>query len=348
MDAIALFNKVRSDMATTYSERIPEANVNNITTIQSIMSDGGNINVVNDFMSTLLNKLTKTVLITKIFENPLKALKKGHKPLGDGVEEIYNNFIKGEKFDQTGANLLSRNLPDTKTVYHRKNYEMQYPITINRDVLVKAFSSWEAFEAYCESVIATLHNSAELDEFSNMKQLLAIAIKNKAVKTINVVDPCESEANAKKFIKEVKTTSRLMTFPNSNFNAYLDAQTTDTKPIITFSRKNEQILFLDAEVDTTVSIDVLASTFNMTVAEFNDTRKVVIDMFPEIEGGIIRGMLVDEQFFQIFDDFIAITNFYNAKGLYTNYYLTIIQTIAYSILVNAVAFVVDTTASTTE
>ena len=82
----------------------------------------------------------------------------------------------------------------------------------------------------------------------------------------------------------------------------------------------------------------------MTVAEFNDTRKIIIDTFEdvEIDGKTHKpfAYLVDEGFFQIFDDLFTVTSFVNPKGLYTNYYLNVWQTIAYSILVNAVAFTV--------
>jgi hypothetical protein len=141
-----------------------------------------------------------------------------------------------------------------------------------------------------------------------------------------------------------ETVSGLMVYPSDEWNGYLAVQSTDKTPIKTFSRKNEQVLILDTATDVSVSVDVLASLFNMTVAEFNDTRKIVIDVFPEIEGGTVHACLVDEKFFQIFDDLYTITSFTNPKGLYTNYYLNVWQTLAYSVLVNAVAFVVPTTA----
>ena len=126
-----------------------------------------------------------------------------------------------------------------------------------------------------------------------------------------------------------------MSFPNDRNNSYLTAQSTDTKPITTFSRKSEQVLILDNATDVTVNVDVLASLFNMSVAEFNDTKKIVIDAFPDAS---IRGALVDEQFFQIFDDLYYVSSFKNEEGLYDNYYLHVWQTLAYSILVNGVVF----------
>ena len=299
------------------------------------MLDGNNVVVANEFTNMLLNKVLKSVIHVKRFSNPLKSLKKGQKPLGDTIEEIYNNFLKGEEYDSTGANLLKRNLPDTKVVYHRMNKQMKYKVTVGRQQLSKAFSSYENLGSFITSIIQKLNDSAELDEFTNTKQLIKIALDNKALKVINVADPQKGEAEGKAFIKTVKIISGDMEFPNSNNNSYTDAQDSDDKPIITFSRKSEQILILDNATNVNVSVDVLASLFNMSVAEFNDTRKIIIDAFPE--KGVI-GALVDEQFFQIYDDLVYFSSFRNEEGLYDNYYLHVWQTFAYSILVNGVVF----------
>lgn len=340
MDITTILNTIRANASAEYQARIPQATRDNMEEIRFAMIDGDNVMVANEFMSTLLNKLVKSIVHTKMFTNPLKGLKKGTKPIGDTIEEIYNNFLKGTEYDPTGANLLKRTLPDTKTVYHRMNKQHQYPVTVSRETLAKAFRSHSSLESYITNVIQTLYNSAEWDEFMETKQLIASAIEKNAVKLVEIVDPLTSEANGKEFIKTVKTISNMMPFPSKEFNAYLTAQTTDTTPITTFTRKSEQILILDVATNTSVSVDVLANIFNMSVAEFNETRKIVIDAFPTCTKGVIRGMLVDEAFFQIYDDLFNITSFYNAQGLYTNYFLNVWQTLAFSILVNAVAFVV--------
>ena len=303
------------------------------------MVDDDNIMIANEFVGTLLNKLVKSILITKRFANPLKSLKKGKKPLGDTVEEVYNNFIKGQQYDETGAKLLERKLPDVKTIYHRMNYKMTYPITVSREMLSKAFISEDTLEKFISDIINTLYNSAELDEFVNTKQLLKSAIDKNAVKVVEIADPLTSKTNAEAFITTVKTVSGLMAFPSTEWNGYLTAQDTDTVPVTTFSRKDEQVLILDTATDTKVSVDVLANTFNMSVAEFNDTKKIVIDSFPDSS---VRAMLIDEQFTQIFDDLFVIKRFENGMGLYDNYMLHVWMTFAFSVLVNGVAFKVKT------
>lgn len=337
MDLVTVLNTIHANASQTYQDRIPEATRTNLEDIRYAMISDDNVMVANEFMGTLLNKLVKNVVHTKRFQNPLKSLKKGKKPLGDTVEEIYNNFIKGEKHDPTAGatELMKRTLPDTKTLYHRMNYQTKYPITVSREVLSKAFASWDALEKYINDLIAQLYNSAELDEFVNMKQLFKSAMDKKALRVVNCADPLLGEAEGKEFIKAVKTVSNLMQFPNSDFNAYLTAQNTDQKPIITFTRKNEQVLIISAAADTSVSVDVLASTFNMSVADFNDTRKIVIDAFPV---PTVRAALIDEAFFQIYDDLFLIKSFDNGVSVYENYWLHVWQTMAYSILVNAVLF----------
>ena len=94
MNLQELLNTIRDNASSEYQARIPEATRNNMEEIRYAMIDADNIMVANEFMSTLLNKLVKTVVHTKMFNNPLKSLKKGNKPLGDAVEEIYTSPFK--------------------------------------------------------------------------------------------------------------------------------------------------------------------------------------------------------------------------------------------------------------
>lgn len=339
MNLQEILNTIRDNASEMYRSRIPEATQTNITEVQEAMTDPNNAVVTNEFMSMLLNMIIKQVIHTKLFSDPLKSLKKGKKPLGDTVEEIYANFLKAKQYDPTGAELLRRELPDVKAVYHRMNRQDRYKVTVNPEELFKAFSSWDKLDSFIAHIINSLYNSSELDEFVLMKQLFKQAIDNNAMKIVLIDDPCTSADNAKAFIKTVKTISGDMQFPNANNNAWLTAQDVDTNPLITFSKKNEQVLLLSNPTDVAVNVDVLASVFNMSVAEFNDTRKIVVDAFPDPD---IRGALVDEQFFQVYDDLVLFKDFENSEGLYKNYYLHIWQTLAYSPLVNAVVFKVAT------
>lgn len=335
---IDLLNAIRQENSETYRNLVPEATETNMEAIRYAMLGDDNVQVANEFVSTLLNKLIKTVVHSKKFNNPLAPLKKGKKPLGDTIEEVYNNFIKADQDAFNGQKLFERALPDTKTVFHRMNLELQYPITVNRTKLAKAFTSYETLDAYINEIINSLYNSSELAEFGNMKKLFASAVEHNAIKKVTVPNPYTSKENATEFINIVKDYSSLFKYPSAQFNSYTTAQSTDKTELLTFSRYEEQILILPETVNNKLDITVLANTFNMSVAEFNKTRKILVDELPVAN---CVGALVDEKFMQVWDDYHIITEFFNAKGLYTNYYLNIGQTMAYSILVNAVLFVYD-------
>ena len=337
MDAIEVLNTIRDNASQAYQDRVPEATRNNLEEVGEAITDLNNAVVYNEFVDTLANMIYAPMLIKKSWYNPLGKFKKGKKTFGDTVEEIYNNFIKAQTYDQTGAGLLTRHLPDTKVVFHRMNRQDSYILTDSPESLAKAFKSYEGLAEYLENLFTTIRNSAELDEYILMRELFAEAYNNNAMVVVSVADPQASEANAKAFIKAVKTVSGDMVFANSNNNAYLTAQSDDNKPIVTFSRKDEQILIVDNPTDVTCNIDVLASAFNKSVVEFNDTQKEVIDAFP-IDGMI--ACLVDRNFFQVYDDLFTFREFENGLGLYRNHILHVWQTIGYSILCNAVAFVV--------
>ena len=337
MDAIEILNTIRDNASQQYQDRVPEATRNNIEEVGEAITDLNNAVVYNEFISTLANMLYAPMLIKKSWSNPLGKFKKGKKTFGDTVEEVYNNFIKAQTFDQTGSGLLTRHLPDTKVVFHRMNRQDSYVLTDSPEALAKAFKSYEGVAEYLENLFTTIRNSAELDEYILMRELFAEAYNNNAMVVVAVADPQASEANAKAFIKTVKTVSGDMVFANSNNNAYLTAQSDDNKPIVTFSKKDEQILVIDNPTDVTCNVDVLASAFNKDIVSFNSETKEVIDAFP-IEGMI--GALVDKNFFQVYDDLFTFREFENGLGLYRNHILHVWQTLGYSILCNAVAFVV--------
>jgi hypothetical protein len=341
MDAIELLNTIRDNASQAYQDRVPEATRANIAEVGEAITDLNNAVVYNEFVNTLANMIYAPMLIKKSWSNPLGKFKKGKKTFGDTVEEVYNNFIKAKTYDQSGAGLLTRELPDTKVIFHRMNRKDTYQLTDSPEMLAKAFKSYEGVAEYLQNLFTAIRNSAELDEYIIMRELIAEAYESGAMKAVAVADPQASEANAKAFIKTVKTVSGDMTFPNSNWNGYLDVQSTDTKPIITFSGRDEQILLIDNATDVACDVDVLAYAFGRDLLRFNTEVKQIVDAMP-IEGMIAA--LVDKNFFQVYDDLFTFREFENGLGLYRNHYLHVWQTVGYSCLTNAVAFIISSDA----
>lgn len=334
---INLLNTIRDNASEAYATRIPEATRNNLTEIGGVLLE--DIDLANEFSSALINKVAYTRVHSKIFKNPLAMLKKGTKPYGDSVEEIFVNFAKAEAFDPEGTNLLKRNLPDVKAVYHQMNRKDKYKVSITYDLLQKAFRSFEGFNSVVTGIINSLYNGDNNDEFILFKQMIKEAIDSGCMTTFEVADPVTSATNATEFIKSIKFVSQDMQYPKDIYNGYLKVQDKDDVPVTTFSSIEDQIIIIDTATSVSIDVDVLAKAFNMDRMSFL-AKQVVIDAFPDPK---IRAAIVDVQWSQIYDDLYQMRTFQNAEGLYDSYFLHHWQTIACSPLVNAVAFAVPTT-----
>ena len=332
-----MLNTIRDHASAEYQARIPEATQTNITDIGAeLIAD---VNLANEFTSALMNKVAFQVTHNKIFNNPLAMLKKGTKPLGDSIEEIFVNYAKSEEFDETGANLLKRELPDVKAVYHQMNRKGKYKVTISTEMLAKAFRSYGDLANFYNNILNSLYNGDNYDEFILFKKLLTQAIENKCAVDVTLEgDPCTSVESATKFIKTIKTISGGMRFPSDKYNGYLNAQSKDLIPVTTFTEVADQLIIIDNATDVAIDVDVLANAFNLSKQEFL-ARKIVIDAFPDAS---VRAMIIDKDFTQIYDDLYQLRRFENGEGLYENYILHHWQTINASCLVNAVAFKVAT------
>lgn len=331
-----LLNTIRDNATQEYQDRIPEATQTNLSEIGNLLIS--DVNLTNEFTSALMNKVAFQVAHNKIFSNPLSILKKGTKPLADTVEEIFVNYAKAESFDAEGTDLLSRKLPDVKSIYHTMNRKDKYKVTISTELLAKAFRSYGDLANFYNVIINSLYNGDNYDEFILFKKLLKNSVDKNYVKKITIEDPTTSSENAKSFIKAIKTVSSGMVFPSSNYNGYLTAQSKDKKAITTFTEIPDQFIIIDNATNVSIDVEVLANAFNLNKQEFL-ARKIVVDSFPDAN---IRAMIIDKDFTQIYDDLYQLRRFENAEGLYENFILHHWQTISASCLVNGVAF---TTAS---
>ena len=133
--------------------------------------------------------------------------------------------------------------------------------------------------------------------------------------------------------------------------------------------KDRQVIFMDATFNAEFDVSVLASAFNMEKADFMG-RLFLIDSWSEFDNerfdvirensdGIeeittaelnlmkdVKAVLLDENWFQVYDNNNKFTEKYVASGMYWNYFYHTWKTVSYSPFANAVVFV-QSTATTT-
>jgi hypothetical protein len=334
---IAILDKIRANASTEYQDRVPLATQTNLETIgQPILTYQS---TQNEFLNALVNRIALTVIQNKTANNPLSVLKKGTVPLGSDIQEIFTNMAKDTGFDGTGSKLLTKTVPDTKALYHRVNREGQYPVTITKQILKRAFTSYGELEKMLSSIVTSMYSGDNFDEFVLTKNLFASAIEDN--KIVKVTVPHLSLANAPKdFVKAVKNTSSAFEFPSSVFNKYYDNRPVSDNgdPIITWTPNEDQILVIRADVMNEIDVEVLAQAFNMDKVTFM-ARTLKIDSFGSAVNTL--AVLCDRSWVQVYDNLYETSEFYNPQGLYWNYWLNHHQTYSISLFANAVAFVCD-------
>lgn len=332
---VNVLNAILNEASKQYQARVPEATQNNLAEVGSaIMSYQA---TENEFLSALVNKIAMVIVRNKTFANPLSVLKKGGVPLGKNIEEIYTNPATGTTFDPTGSKLLERSLPDTKAIYHSMNRQGQYKATVSKAQLIQAFTSFQALEQLLNSIVNSIYSGDNLDEFILMKELFATAITGGKLKTIEVADITDSES-AKDFVKAIKTVGQAMEFPSDNYNTYFDINKDndeDTKPVITWTPINNQVLLLRNDVSVSVDVELLAKAFNVSYTDLKQ-RTLIVDTFGTAKN--CGAVLCDESFVQVYDNLTQMESFHNGEGLYDNFIYHHWQTYSLSLFANAMAF----------
>ena len=330
---INVLNTILSNASADYQARVPEATQTNITEVGSAIM--GFQATENEFLSALVNKVAMTIVRSKTFNNPLAILKKGSVPLGKNIEEIYTNPITSKPYEPSGANLLNREIPDTKAIYHSMNRQGQYKATISKSQLIQAFTSYTALEQLLNSIVNAIYSGDNLDEFILMKELFASAIEGGKLKTVDVAKVSDTDT-AKAFVKAIKTVGQAMEFPSSAYNSYYDInKDTDAKPVITWTPLNNQVLILRNDVAVDVDVELLAKAFNVSYTELKQ-RTLIVDSFGTNTN--CGAVLCDEAFVQVYDNLQQMETFHNGEGLYDNFIFHHWQTYSLSLFANATAF----------
>lgn len=330
LNGFQVLNTIRANASEDYQNRIPTATQENIRNIgQTIMSYSP---ARNEFLDALFNRIGRVIITSKMYTNPYKIFKRGQLEYGESVEELFVNITKAKQFDPVDAEttLFKRNIPDVRSAFHKKNRENYYDVNVSHDMLKTAFLSGQGILDLIAKIVTSLYTSAENDEFLLMKQLLVQAVNDGAIYPVNVPEPDITDYTFKQIAGIMRGTSNILEFMSSDYNS---------AGVVTFSKKEDQIVIIDAKFSGMFDVEVLASAFNMEKAEFMGNR-ILIDNFSELSG--VLAMVVDRDFFMVFDNLIEYTDVYNAKGLNWNYFLHIWQTYSYSPFANAVMYVTST------
>lgn len=350
-----IVNAIRNNASDMYKNLVPVANPDNVKEIGAILNSYPQLQ--NEFLSALVNRIGRVILTSKMYDNPWSMFKKGLLEFGETIEEIFVNLAKPFQFDPAVAEstIFKREVPDVRSAFHIMNYQKFYKSTIQNDQLRQAFLSWQGITDLISKIVDAMYTGANYDEFQVMKYMLCKNIVKGLMYPVNVDITAPKSVAA-----DFKAISNDLEFMKTKYNV---------AGVHTTSKKDEQYLIIDSAFDATMDVEVLASAFNMDKAQFMGHR-VLVDSFSELDTerlailfkddanyvpltddeittlSKIKAVLVDKDWFMIFDNFVNFTEQYNGEGLYWNYWYHVWKTFSVSPFANAIVFTTEAAAIT--
>lgn len=343
-----ILNVIRQNASYDYQQNVPE-----ITKSTDIPAVGeiiyGTPAFANQFLNALINRIALVAVKSATFNNPYSILKKGYLEFGETVEEIFVNIAKAVDFtpEKAEAREYKRNIPDVRSAFHTMNWRVMYPVTIQDEDLKLAFLSVDGVTNLIGKIVDSVYTAAQYDEFLLFKYMLIKAVNNGKIKQFALKDNTEKTA-----AKAFRGISNALTFMSSEYN---EVGVTNSTP------RDRQVIFMDSFFNADFDVEVLSAAFNMDKADFM-SRLFLIDNFTTFDNarfdviranstGLeevttaeltamkkVKAIILDEDFFQVYDNINKFTEKYAASGLYWNYFYHTWKTISYSPFANAVVF----------
>lgn len=344
-----ILNTIRANAPYEYQSMVPEiTDATEIPRVGEVLY--GYPALANYFINSLVNRIALVRVKSAVFNNAYAELKKGYLEFGETVEEVFVNIAKAREFnvEKAEARELKRSIPDVRTAFHTMNWRVQYPVTIQDEDLRMAFTSINGVQDLIAKIVDSVYIAAEYDEYLLFKYLMIKAISRGKMYPVAIGQDIHEAAIA------FRGTSNKLTFMGNKYNA---------SGVTTATPKKDQYIFMDSDFNARYDVDVLAGAFNMDKAEFigklkliddwasfdNDRFSAIMadsDMVEEVtedELAImanVKGVLVDSEWFQVYDNMNKFTEKFVASGSYWNYFYNVWKTVSYSPFSNAVVFVV--------
>lgn len=347
---IDILNVIRQNASYDYQQNVPEiATVNDIPKVGEIIY--GTPAFANQFINALVNRIAIVRVQSATFNNPYSILKKGYIEYGETVEDIFVSIAKAVDFnvEKAAKREFQRTIPDVRSAFHVMNWRVMYPVTIQDEDLRQAFLSIDGVQNLIAKIVDAVYTGAEYDEFLLFKYLLIKAISHGKMFPTSIGAGTDLSEAAVQF----RGTSNLLPFMSNEYNE---------AGVKTNTPKDRQVIFMDAMFNAQFDVNVLASAFNMDKADFMG-RLFLIDNWTDFDNerfdfiraksdGIeevtaeelallanVKAVILDENWFQVYDNNSKFTEKYAASGLYWNYFYHTWKTVSNSPFANAVVFV---------
>ena len=273
-----------------------------------------NNDLFNQF-SGLLNGLMGSYIESKLFENPLRELKKpfsGNGTMGNAERHIAVQYLKSHSYRFDSETALRVERPEYVEWFYSASPGRRYEFSWSKFELQRVFASdGYGFDDLLSATLSQMYSSDNYDEMNAMIQMFAEADNRfpNGIFRYNLSAAPTDESTGKELLTGIRAVAGMMQFPSTKFNQI---------PVPVFENRDTLILWVDPVTRANLDVQTLSSVFQLDLANIQ-YRIVTIPEFPIPN---VYAALTSEDFIYCRDIWYGVEPpFYNPENMTYKYYL---------------------------
>lgn len=324
------FDKAKLSGSNDYQQRIPNPAISSYAEHVAALFDPMNNDLYNQFSGMLVG-LMGTYVESKLFENPLRELKKPAAQWGNTERRVAVKYLQAHSYKVDDETLLKLEKPEFVEWFYSVGEPRRYEFSWSKYEMQRVFAAdGYGYDDLLAATISQMYSSDNYDEMQIMIQMFAEADSRMGgLYRYNLSAAPTTEATGKELLTGIRAVAGRMKFPTRLYN-HIDVPVFETGETL--------VLWVTPETRANLDVQTLASVFQLDKA---DIQYRIIDI-PEFPIPNVYAALTSEDFVYARDVYYGIEPpFYNPANMTSKYYLQHAEMIGFNPAANCVLFTTD-------
>ena len=325
-----ILSKAWIEGSNDFQQRIPNPDIAGYAAAMQALFDPYNGDLLNGF-SNLLVGFMGNYVESKLFENPLRELKKPASEFGNTERHVAVKYMKSHSYKLDDETLLKLEKPEFQEWFYSVNQHRRYEFSWSRYELNRVMSEGSGY-GLDNLLAATLDQQRSSDNYDEMQVMIntfAMADKYYSLYRHNITAAPTTKELGQELLVKIRADAGMMRFPSMLYNQI---------DVPVFESTSTLVLWVTPETDAYLDVMALAEVFHVERAEVN-FRKIIIPEFPIAN---VYAALTSEDFIYARDVWYGIEPpFYNPANRTYKYYLFHDQMIGMNPVANCILYTTD-------
>lgn len=313
-----------------FQQRIPNPQIAGYDAAVTELFEPYNHDLFNQFANMLVG-LMGTYIEGKLFNNPLRELKKPAATFGNTERHVAVKYLNSHAYKVDSETLMKLEKPEYVewfySVQEPRRYEFSWAFYEMRRVFGQGDSY--GFNDLLSATLTQMYSSDNYDEMSIMINQFAFANQRMDLYKNHITAAPTDKATGQELLAKIRTDAGRMQFPSRLYNHI---------PVPVYENPDTLILWTTPETDAYLDVMALADIFHTERAEVN-YRKIIIPEFPIPN---VVAALTSEDFIYCRDAYYGVEPpFYNPENMTYKYYLQHAEMIGVNPAANCVLYTTE-------